>query len=185
MPVLPRPVQRPHPPVWMGSGLHNESCDMAIARGMPLILPSLFRYPQDYRPILERYREGMDRAGKADRIRVALPSHCWVGRTSQEAHARYQPYLENYVAFARALREGFGRPMDFAGLIGGPAICGSPAQVVDRIGELNELLGLDLHLLKMDAGGVPYPELADGLERMGAAVLPHFHPSQATASAAS
>jgi alkanesulfonate monooxygenase SsuD/methylene tetrahydromethanopterin reductase-like flavin-dependent oxidoreductase (luciferase family) len=172
--VVPAPVQRPRPPVWMGGGLSAESTDLAVARGLPLILPSLFRYPEDYLPMIDRYRAGMERAGWADRIRVALPSHCWVEKTSQAARARYRPYLEQYVAFARGLRDGFGRPLDFDGLIGGPAICGSPAEVVDRIGAINERLGLDHHLLKVDAGGASFGAVQATLDLLGSDVLPHF-----------
>jgi alkanesulfonate monooxygenase SsuD/methylene tetrahydromethanopterin reductase-like flavin-dependent oxidoreductase (luciferase family) len=180
LPVVPRPVQRPHPPIWIGGGLSAESADMAAAHGLPLILPSLFRYPEDYLPMIDRYREQMRQAGRADQIRVALPSHCWVDKTSQAARARFRPYLEQYVAFARGLRDGFGRPLDFEGLIGGPAICGSPAEVVDRISEINERLGLDVHLLKMDAGGVPFEELRACLELAGSEVLPHLAPTDSS-----
>jgi alkanesulfonate monooxygenase SsuD/methylene tetrahydromethanopterin reductase-like flavin-dependent oxidoreductase (luciferase family) len=174
LPVVPRPIQRPHPPIWIGGGLSPESADMAAAHGLPLILPSLFRYPEDYLPMIDRYRERMRQAGREHQIRVALPSHCWVDRTSQAARARFRPYLEQYVAFARRLRDGFGRPLDFEGLIGGPAICGSPAEVVDRISEINDRLGLDFHLLKMDAGGVPYDELRAAIELVGSDVLPQL-----------
>jgi alkanesulfonate monooxygenase SsuD/methylene tetrahydromethanopterin reductase-like flavin-dependent oxidoreductase (luciferase family) len=102
-----------------------------------------------------------------------------VDKTSQAARARFRPYLEQYVAFARGLRDGFGRPLDFEGLIGGPAICGSPAEVVDRISEINERLGLDVHLLKVDAGGVPFEELRACLELAGSDVLPHLAPTDA------
>jgi alkanesulfonate monooxygenase SsuD/methylene tetrahydromethanopterin reductase-like flavin-dependent oxidoreductase (luciferase family) len=174
LPVVPRPVQRPHPPIWIGGGLSAESVDMAASFGLPLILPSLFRYPEDYLPMIDRYRERMRQSGRADQIRVALPSHCWVDKTSRAARARFRPHLEQYVAFARRLRDGFGRPLDFDGLIGGPAICGSPAEVVDRISQINERLGLDCHLLKMDAGGVPFDDLRACLELTGSDVLPHL-----------
>lgn len=174
LPVIPRPVQRPFPPIWMGGGLSAESVDMAAAYGLPLILPSLFRYPEDYLPMIDRYRERMRQAGRDADIRVALPSHCWVDKTSQGARERFRPHLDQYVAFARGLRDGFGRPMDFDGLIGGPAICGSPAEVVDRISELNQRLGLAVHLLKMDAGGVAFDELRASIELAGSDVLPHL-----------
>jgi alkanesulfonate monooxygenase SsuD/methylene tetrahydromethanopterin reductase-like flavin-dependent oxidoreductase (luciferase family) len=176
LPVIPRPLQRPHPPLWIGGGLSPESADMAASYGLPLILPSLFRYPEDYLPMIDRYRERMRQAGRADQIRVALPSHCWVDKTSQAARARFRPYLEQYVAFARGLRDGFGRPLDFDGLIGGPAICGSPAEVVDRISDINQRLGLDFHLLKMDAGGVAFDDLRACLELAGSDVLPQLAP---------
>ena len=46
--MIPRPVQRPRPPVWIGGGLHAESCALAVDNALPLILPSLFRHPEDY-----------------------------------------------------------------------------------------------------------------------------------------
>src|SRR6187549_2464993 len=69
----PRPVQEPHPPVWVGGGLSTISCDLAAELGLPLSLPSLFCFPEDYLPILERYRGGMTAAGNADRISIAYP----------------------------------------------------------------------------------------------------------------
>jgi alkanesulfonate monooxygenase SsuD/methylene tetrahydromethanopterin reductase-like flavin-dependent oxidoreductase (luciferase family) len=159
----------------VGGGLSLHSCALAIEQGLPLILPSLFRYPEDYLPMLELYRDGLRRAGREDCIRVALPSHCWVAKTSQLARERWRPRLEHYVQHAKGVREGLGRATDFDALLRGPAICGSPAEVVDRIGQINELMGLDNHILLMDAGGMPYAELRQSLELMGAQVLPHFN----------
>ena len=172
--VVPRPVQRPMPPLWIGGGLHSESSALAIERGLPLMLPSLFRHPEDYLPFVEQYRAGMAAAGKADRIRVAMPSYCWVERDSQDAHRTWRPRMERYVTFAQGLREGHGRPLDFEGLLEGPAICGSPAEVIDRLGAVNEMMGLDAHILMMDLGGVPLDELRGSIELMGTEVLPAF-----------
>lgn len=173
--VHPRPVQKPFPPLWMGGGLSNASCDLAITHGLPLILPSLFRYPVDYLPMVERYRNGMAEAGKSHLAKLSMPNYCWVAKTSQEAKRNWQPRLEHYVDFASNVRKGFGRAMDFESLLEGPAICGSPAEVVDRMGEINELLGLDNHIVLMDVGGMPFGELQDAMELMGNDVLPHFH----------
>jgi alkanesulfonate monooxygenase SsuD/methylene tetrahydromethanopterin reductase-like flavin-dependent oxidoreductase (luciferase family) len=62
--------------------------------------------------------------------------------------------------------------MDFENLLKGPAICGSPAEVVDRLEQINELLGLDHHILLMDVGGAPFSEVAHAMELMGSHVLP-------------
>jgi alkanesulfonate monooxygenase SsuD/methylene tetrahydromethanopterin reductase-like flavin-dependent oxidoreductase (luciferase family) len=173
--VVPRSIQLPHPPLWVGGGIHAESCLLAVERALPLMLPSLFRYPEDYLPLVERYRAEMAAAGQTARVRVAMPSYCWVAKTSQAARQTWQPRLERYVRYASSLRESHGRPTDFEGLLRGPAICGSPAEVVDRIGALNQSMGLDHHILLMDAGGVPFEELRTALELMGSDVLPHFN----------
>ena len=175
--VVPRPIQTPHPPIWIGGGLSEASTDLAIKFRLPLILPSLFRHPEDYQAIIDRYRGGMQDSGAAERMRLGMPNYCWVARTSQAARAQWRPRLENYVASVKNLRGSFGRGMDFDSLLRGPAICGSPAEVVDRIGSINEQLGLDDHIFLMDVGGMPFGELSDALELMGAEVLPHFQPA--------
>lgn len=172
--VVPRPLQTPAPPIWIGGGLSEASCDVAVKFGLPLILPSLFRHPEDYQPIIDRYRNGMAARGWPERIRLGMPNYCWVAKTTQEARAQWRPRLEHYVAAVSNLRGSFGRDVDFESLMAGPAICGSPAEVVDRIAAINERLGLDNHILLMDVGGTPFDELKDALELMGRDVLPHF-----------
>jgi len=137
-------------------------------------LPSLFCFPEDYLPILERYRASMSAAGHADAISVAYPSYVHVARTSQEARQRFRPYLENYVRTATSCRGSKGRSTDYESLLQGPALCGSPAEVVDRIASINETLGLQNHYLMADLGGLPAPLLAEVIELLGSEVLPRL-----------
>ncbi|MDD9943887.1 MAG: LLM class flavin-dependent oxidoreductase [Myxococcales bacterium] len=174
LPLSPRPVQKPHPPIWIGGGLSQGSCDLAAAHGLPLILPSLFRHPEDYLPMVERYRVEMGVRSPDVAPRLGMPSYCWVAETSQEARRRFQPRLEFYIERFKSLRHGFGRPMSFDSLLRGPVICGSPAEVVDRLAHVNELLALDTHILLMDLGGVPFGELRRAVELVGAHVLPQL-----------
>ncbi|MEA3218205.1 MAG: hypothetical protein QOJ19_4361 [Acidimicrobiia bacterium] len=168
----PRPLQKPHPKIYIGGGLSTVSCDLAAELGLPLILPSLFRYPEDYLPIVERYRTRMERAGHAERTVLSYPSYVHVARTSQEARERWRPYLENYVQFATDFRDSFGRPLDYEGILQGPAIAGSPAEVADRIAEVNEVLGLDSHYLMVDGGGMPESMVFEVIDLLGEEVLP-------------
>lgn len=170
--VQPRPVQQPHPSIWIGGGLSNVSADLAAELGLPLMLPSLFRWPVDYVEIVERYRSRSAEAGHGDRARVGFPSYLHVARTSQEARARWRPHLEHYRDFAREVRGSFGRPVDFESLLAGPAICGSPAEVVERVCEIDATLGLDRHLVLMDAGGLPQGTYQEAIELMATEVLP-------------
>ena len=43
--VHPRPVQRPHPPLWIGGGSSNGSVDLAARLGVGLMLPSVIAPP--------------------------------------------------------------------------------------------------------------------------------------------
>ncbi|HYQ04901.1 MAG TPA: LLM class flavin-dependent oxidoreductase [Polyangiaceae bacterium] len=172
--VEPRPVQRPHPPLWVGGGLSTVSCDLAAELGLPLSLPSLFCFPEDYLPILERYRTKLTAACSAEQSLVAYPSHVHVARTSQEARERFRPYLENYLRAASSCRGSQGRPIDYESLLQGSTLCGSPAEIVDRIGAINERLGLRHHYLMPDLGGLPPRLLDEVMDLLGSEVLPQL-----------
>lgn len=169
----PRPIQKPCPGVWIGGGLSTTSAGLAADLGLPLFLPSLFRWPEDYLDILDFYRGALAEAGHPT-ARVGFPSYLHVAATSQEARRRWRPHLDHYVDFAMTVRSSFGRETDFDSLLQGPAICGSPAEVIDRIRSIDELLGLERHLFLLDAGGLPGDVLAEEMDLMATEVLPHL-----------
>ena len=70
------------------------------------------------------------------------------------------------------------QPFDFEWLTElGPAIVGSPEEVVDRLSALADLLALDTHLLKMDMGGMPESEYLAMIELFASDVLPQLQRS--------
>lgn len=170
--IEPRPIQQPHPGLWIGGGLSQVSARLAAELGLPFMLPSLFRWPEDYCEVVDFHREVATANGNAERVCVGFPSYLHVAPTSQEARSRWRPYFENYRDFALSVRGSFGRPTDFDSLLTGPAICGSPAEVVERIQQTNETLGLSRHLFLMDAGGLPLHLLRETIELVAAEVLP-------------
>lgn len=180
--VEPRPVQAPHPPIWVGGGSSLHSVDLAAEQGLPLMLPSVLAPALDFAPLVERYRQrfaaaGHDPAG----ARVGCCHHVHVAPDSQSARERWRPYYLNYLGFvdrvwsrrelihARAKVE-----LDYERLLAGVAICGSPAEVVDRIGVAREALGLDVHLAMFDLGGLPPAEVARAMDLYAADVAPHL-----------
>ncbi len=170
----PRPVQRPHPRINIGGGLSNVSADLAADLGLPFVLPSLFRFPEDYRAIVDRYRQAMIDNGFADKVSVTFPCYLHVAPTTQEARRRWRPYFENYVDFAAMVRSAGARSFEFDTLIEGPAVCGSPAEAVERLSAMAELLGLDRLLVLIDAGGIPLDQVEDVIALVGTEVLPQL-----------
>lgn len=168
--IEPRPIQHPHPTLWVGGGLSTVSADLAAGLGLPLMLPSLFRWPIDFREIADRYRQRSISAGFEPR--VGFPTYVHVARTSQEARSRWRPHLDHYRTFAMEIRGSFGRPTDYDSLLTGPAICGSPAEVAERIGEVNQALDLDRQQFLMDVGGLSWTLLRESIELLATEALP-------------
>ncbi|MEJ2853463.1 MULTISPECIES: LLM class flavin-dependent oxidoreductase [unclassified Saccharothrix] len=162
--TTPRPLQRPRPLVWIGSG-SAVSADLAVELGLPLMLPSTLRDPSTHRGVVERYRTAMRGAG-----RVALPSHVFVAPSAARAREVWRPHLSAYAHFADPWRGDGDLDVDL--LMDGAAVCGDPAEVADRLNDLAHLLGLDAHLVMVDIGGLPHTAVLDTIRLFGEEVLP-------------
>ncbi|MEV5503563.1 LLM class flavin-dependent oxidoreductase [Nonomuraea fuscirosea] len=161
--TTPRPVQRPHPTLWVGSG-SAASADLAAELGLPLMLPSTLRDPGVYLDVVAGYRRHAPG-------RVALPSHVFVAE--DDARERWRPYLQAYATFASPWR-GDGREIDIDALMEGAAICGGPSEVADRLNAQQKLLGLDAHLVLIDIGGLPPDEVLAAIRLFGEKVIPQL-----------
>ncbi|ROO89005.1 alkanesulfonate monooxygenase SsuD/methylene tetrahydromethanopterin reductase-like flavin-dependent oxidoreductase (luciferase family) [Actinocorallia herbida] len=157
------------PPLWMSGGTGLESVELAAEHGLPLILGTTARPAADFVPVFDAYRDrARERGGAPGRLGAA--SHVFVAETSQRARAVWREYVEAYVNVPGSPVRDF----DFDAYVGpdGPALCGSPDEVVDRLGRLREQWGHDLHLLAVDIGGLPYDLVRDTAELLGDQVLP-------------
>ena len=185
--VTPAPVQKPHPPLWIGGGSSVDSVDLAASLGLPLMLPSVLAPPQAFAPMAERYREKFQAARHPHAVpRIGACSHVHVAEDSETARRRWKPYHMNYLGWVMGLMAwggvnadapgALGRTpsFDFERLIAGPSVCGSPAEVADRILGMREALDLDLHIAMFDHGGMPEKLVLETLELFGTRVLPEI-----------
>lgn len=177
-PPLRKHTTRPRPvdqlPIWIGAGSRG-SAELAADLGCRIMLPSVFGRPEAFVKVAEMFRERWEANGSdwAD-ASVGACSHIHVGSTSQEARATWEPYYRNYWEFVGGLLgdNSVWPAFDFDELLAGPGICGSPAEVLDRIGTWRELLELDRHLFMFDLGGLEEGLLSETLELFGSDVVP-------------
>ncbi len=166
--LTPRPLQTPHPPVWVGAG-SDATIDLTSRLGVGLIVPCRSLVIEAMQPICDRYRERFWPAN-GSQPRVAACAHVFVGRDRAQAQAAWRPYCEVYYrAFAGvpSLTEA-----DYQAILAERAICGGPTEVADRICELRDRLGVDRLLTMFDLGGLPHAALREVMERFAEHVLP-------------
>lgn len=167
---------RPHGdiPIWIGAG-SKGSAELAADLGCRLMLPSVFGKPEMFVPIVDMYRARWEAIGRdwAD-ARVGACSHIHVGATTQVARSTWEPHYRNYWGFVGELLGGAGMwpPFDMDELLAGPGICGSPAEVADKLDAWAEIFGLDRHLLMFDLGGMEHAQVMESLELFGDQVMP-------------
>lgn len=177
--VLPRPMQTPRPPMWLGAG-SVESVELAARLGLWLILPTVFGRPEAFVPVVDRYLACWEAEGRArSEARIGCVSHCHVAATSQEARATWEPRYTTYMTWVTEfIATGMGitstPPFDYDSTVRSMALCGSPAEVLDRMGQLRELLHLDTHLVMFDMGGLPEADLHRTITMFGSEVIPNL-----------
>jgi alkanesulfonate monooxygenase SsuD/methylene tetrahydromethanopterin reductase-like flavin-dependent oxidoreductase (luciferase family) len=181
----PRPVQTPRPPIWLGAGASVRSVELAGRLGLWLMLPTVFGTVDMFRPAVDTYRAAWDAAGHDPAAaRIGCCTHLWVAATTEAARRQWEPRYRAYIEWVNDLQAwSAGKPPGTVGGLGGfdfdrltaeTAICGSPAEVVDRMGTIASALDLDTQIVMLDMGGVPDDELFAAIELLGAAVLPQL-----------
>jgi F420-dependent oxidoreductase-like protein len=151
-PALPKPVQRPGPPVIVGGRGPKRTPELAARYADEFNMP--FKTVAETAAAYDRVREACDRTGRAESGRAPLVLSAGVvvaiGRTDAEAQRRAAPL---HVKSALP-------PED--------PVVGSPAQLVDRLGEFAAVGTTRVHLRLID-----FDDL-DHLELIAAEVLPQL-----------
>ncbi|MFE9653775.1 LLM class F420-dependent oxidoreductase [Micromonospora sp. NPDC006431] len=151
-PALPKPVQRPGPPVIVGGRGPKRTPELAARYADEFNLP--FKSVAETAAAYDRVREACDRTGRAESGRPPLVLSAGVvvavGRTDAQAQRRAAPL---HVKSALPPEE---------------PVIGSPAQLVDRLGEFAAIGATRVHLRLID-----FDDL-DHLELIAAEVLPQL-----------
>ncbi|WP_262013266.1 LLM class F420-dependent oxidoreductase [Micromonospora sp. Mcm103] len=151
-PALPKPVQQPGPPVIVGGRGPKRTPELAARYADEFNMP--FKSVAETAAAYERVREACDRAGRDASGRAPLTLSAGIvvaiGRTDAEAQRRAAPL---HVSSALP-------PED--------PVVGSPAQLVDRIGEFAAIGATRVHLRLIDFDDLDHVEL------IAAEVLPRL-----------
>ncbi|MCL7459433.1 LLM class F420-dependent oxidoreductase [Micromonospora sp. MSM11] len=151
-PALPKPVQVPGPPIIVGGRGPKRTPELAARYADEFNMP--FKTVAETAVAYERVREACDRTGRDGSGRAPLTLSAGIvvaiGRTDAEAQRRAAPL---HVKSALP-------PED--------PVVGSPAQLVDRIGEFAAIGATRVHLRLIDFADL------DHLELIAAEVLPRL-----------
>jgi alkanesulfonate monooxygenase SsuD/methylene tetrahydromethanopterin reductase-like flavin-dependent oxidoreductase (luciferase family) len=199
--VLPKPLQNPHPPMWM-AGTQPSSAFLAAERGLGF-LHFTFSDPKALDEKVQKYHEGIERAqpvgsfvndqfagftlmfcGRDDRdaLDVGGPGAEWYVRATNTLYALWgQSGSQSYQWYAEQFQQGkVAGEVDIGGMadsavlcIGGPEKC---AQIVRHY----QAQGLDQLIFLVQAGPTPHEAIMESLRRFGAEVLPQFREAAAT-----
>ncbi len=195
--VLPRPVQRPHPPIWVGASRSDDTYRWAGEHGYHLMtLPYMYE-PAVLQHSIGVYREALAAAGYDPASREILGKfHIYVADSNEAAQREAASYYERYSAVAAARtprstvevipRQNQARARhDFAAEVAtGNIIAGDPARCIEIIRYWQETASLTTISGTFYFGGMPQEMALANIRRFAETVMPAFREAPAPAGAA-
>ncbi|MDD3517387.1 MAG: LLM class flavin-dependent oxidoreductase [Chromatiales bacterium] len=199
LPLLPRCVQRPHPPLWTAA-VSPDSFELAARLGVGVLVGPFkpwFMVHEDIRRYRAHWRsmhgDGPPLPGQNPRVAMTLGIHCHADRRQarREAKQAFEWFYRRLLGQTRPILEqlyaGYEYYRRFGALSGlvdkavnltllnrlGMAVVGDPDDCIERLCEL-EAAGVDHVLLAFGAGAMPTAAVREAMQLFADRVMPAF-----------
>ena len=180
VPIVMKPVQQPHPPLWYGIG-NPDTTDWAAENGINVVTIGT---PEMTRAIATRYRAAWERLGNAASAlpRIGVSRHIVVADSDDEAKTladrAYRRWREHFFLLAErfgyAIRTESIYPRDWAGLEAcGNGFAGSPESVRAYVAAQVDT-GINYFVSWLAFGNLTLRESQRSLELFSRHVMPAF-----------
>jgi len=198
VPIRPRPVQTPHPPIWMAC-LSPESFELAGRYGCNLLSGSVFGLTPDVAEARRTdYYRGLAAGGHSAQGRQSgCLMFVYVADTVEQARSEFRDAvvwyfhtIGKYVAPEKGkapiksyelytqFRDGI-EAITWDQLVEGDAvICGDPDFVVEKLHKYQQIYGFTEVLCWTRLGGLDHRKVLRSMELMQNKVIPHLRDSQ-------
>jgi alkanesulfonate monooxygenase SsuD/methylene tetrahydromethanopterin reductase-like flavin-dependent oxidoreductase (luciferase family) len=171
-----RPVQKPHPPIWVAA--NNDGAIRRAARwGFPWLINPHATVPMVAQQ-LAGYRDELQRAGNPVPPVLPMMRELYVAQDRESAYLQSQPYLESkYAAYAawgqdKALPGNESFTVPYPELARDRFLLGSPEDVAQEMMRYSNELGVNQLIFRMQWPGMGHDQLIRQIELMGKEVIP-------------
>jgi len=192
--LWPRPLQQPHPPIYIPGAGSSETIRFVAEHGYTLM--SVYTPSRVIQRWFDAFREVTAELGRPpDPEKLAFSVPVYVAPTDEQAHREARPQLE--WLFHKGLKQGpeivfppgYMSPSSFRGVLSagskpfaalsyeellssGQAVVGSPDTVVNRLGELQNDLGFGQLIGLFAIGGMTHEQVVASTDLFAAEVMP-------------
>jgi alkanesulfonate monooxygenase SsuD/methylene tetrahydromethanopterin reductase-like flavin-dependent oxidoreductase (luciferase family) len=191
--LMPRPVQKPHPPIWIAAISSEESFAYAAKNGFNLMIVPYAGKPGVLPEFVKTYRKLWAQSGHkpgAEQIQVA--QFCYVAEKGDEARRGFERICKRYLeTFGDAVQSWKGRnESDYPGydkmvasilattpdkiVAQGGAFVGSPDEVAAQVKQCIDSFGPIEPSMQINFGGSSDAEAFRTLELLATKVFPRF-----------
>ena len=202
--VVPKPLQKPHPPIWM-AGTQPSSAFLAAERGLGFLHFS-YTDPEALEEKVQRYREGIERCqpvgsfvndnfagftlmhcGRDDREALELggPGAEWYVRATNMLYAIWaQAGAQSYQWYAEQFEKGqVAGEVNVAQMADDSILCLGGPERCRQIAQHYQQQGIDQLIFLVQHGATRHEAIMESLRRFGEEVIPHFRETGKASSA--
>ncbi|MEO7403934.1 MAG: LLM class flavin-dependent oxidoreductase [Burkholderiales bacterium] len=191
--LMPRVVQKPHPPVWVAAISSEESFTFAAKHGFNVMIVPYAGKPGQLQEFLKLYRRlWVEHGHKPGAEQVQVSQFCYVSEDRAEARAGFERICKRYLeTFADAVVSWKGKSSDqYPGydkmvqgildttpdkiIASNSAFVGTPDDVIKQVQQCIDAFGVIEPSMQINFGGSPDAECFRTLNLLGTKVLPHF-----------
>jgi alkanesulfonate monooxygenase SsuD/methylene tetrahydromethanopterin reductase-like flavin-dependent oxidoreductase (luciferase family) len=179
--VSPRPLQRPHPPVFVVA-VSDTRLEWAARRGHGAVIGAL-RQPQAVADAVARFRAQRAAAGHdPEGAELQVNRFVHVAETDEQARdslrASFTEFMEHRAPDLRAALEAtYGSLPSFERMVDDFLLVGSPETVAERLRELRDDAGVRSLLATFTFVTMPLDRCLHSMELFGRAVIPVLTPA--------
>ena len=172
-----KPMQKPHPPLWMGA-----NADAAVRRAAEIV-DTWFINPHQRMDTIERqleiYKRALDEFGKPFPDELPMMREIFVAETRDKAKEIARPYLEEKYKVYHQWGQDKAMPkgddnlgLDLDELTKDRFLFGSPDEVAEQIISYEKRLGVTHMVLGMQGVGMPQSQMLDSMHLFAEQVMP-------------
>ena len=191
--LMPRVVQKPHPPIWIAAISTEESFVYAAKNGFNLMIVPYAGKPGQLQELVKLYRRVWAESGhKAGAEQVQVAQFCYVAESGDEARAGFERICRRYLeVFADAVASWKGRnESEYPGydkmvasilattpekiVAQGGAFVGTPEDVIAQIEACRRAFGAIEPSMQINFGGSKDEEALRTLELFATRIMPAF-----------
>ena len=182
VPVYPKPVQRPHPPIWVGCARTEDSFRWAGEHGFHLMtLPYLYREPRILPGFIKIYQDNLAKGGHdSGEMDILGKFHIYVSSSLEKAIEEAAPYLDKYLEVHSAAdpdRKESGLLVQRDAkvqILEGFVLAGDSERVADTICRWRDQNGLTAISGTFHFGGMPQDMTLKSIRLFAERVMPKF-----------
>lgn len=165
-----RPIQKPHPPIWIGASA-EPAVRRAAQMGHTWVMSS---HPPlaTLERLMEVYRQCLAELNRPFPHDVAIFRQLYVAEDLPTALQEGMPYLEAYYRFFGEHYARVGQPQELAARLEEHAIIGGPDECLEQIKRCQERLGARYFVFRVGWPGMEQYKVLKAIRLLGAKVRP-------------